>query len=130
MISAAKLRKAQERALASRPYARMLDQVLSNVAEAAAQSADAEGHPLLAVRPEKLRLTAEQPPPGQDNRVAATVADIGYLGDLSIYRLRCDDGTQIKAAVANTGRSGEEAIGWDDRVWLSFPPQAAIVLTR
>ena len=32
MISAAKLRKAQERALASRPYAAMLDQILANVA--------------------------------------------------------------------------------------------------
>jgi F-type H+-transporting ATPase subunit gamma len=56
MISAAKLRRAQERALASRPYAAMLDQVLSNVAEAAAQSAEGEGHPLLAVRPEKRIL--------------------------------------------------------------------------
>ncbi len=56
MISAAKLRRAQDRALASRPYARMLDQVLSNVAEAAAQSAEAEVHPLLAVRPEKRIL--------------------------------------------------------------------------
>jgi putrescine transport system ATP-binding protein len=64
------------------------------------------------------------------NSIAATVGDIGYLGDLSIYKLRCDGGTQIKAAVANTGRSGDEAIGWDDRVWLSFAPQAAIVLTR
>ena len=41
--------------------------------------------------------------------VAATVGDIGYLGDLSIYKLRCDGGTPIKAAVANTGRSGEDA---------------------
>jgi F-type H+-transporting ATPase subunit gamma len=57
MISAAKLRKAQDRALASRPYAAMLDQVLSNVAEAAGQSPDAEAHPLLAVRPEKRILT-------------------------------------------------------------------------
>ena len=56
MISAAKLRRAQDRALASRPYARMLDQVLSNVAEAAAQSAEAGEHPLLAVRPEKRIL--------------------------------------------------------------------------
>ena len=64
------------------------------------------------------------------NSIAATVVDIGYLGDLSIYKLRCDGGTQIKAAVANTGRSSEEAIGWDDKVWLRFPPQAAIVLTR
>jgi F-type H+-transporting ATPase subunit gamma len=55
MISAAKLRKAQERALASRPFAAMLDQILSNVAEAAAQNADSV-HPLLAVRPEKRIL--------------------------------------------------------------------------
>jgi F-type H+-transporting ATPase subunit gamma len=56
MISAAKLRKAQERALASRPYAKMLDQVLANVAEGAAQSGEGEAHPLLAVRPEKRIL--------------------------------------------------------------------------
>ncbi len=55
MISAAKLRKAQERAIASRPYAAMLDQILSNVAEAASQS-DGGEHPLLAVRPEKRIL--------------------------------------------------------------------------
>ena len=56
MISAARLRKAQERALAARPYATMLRQMLANVAEAASQSMDAGGHPLAAVRPEKKIL--------------------------------------------------------------------------
>jgi len=56
MISAAKLRRAQDRALASRPYAKMLDQILANVAEAAAQNAEGEQHPLLAVREEKRIL--------------------------------------------------------------------------
>jgi putrescine transport system ATP-binding protein len=88
----------------------------------------------VAVRPEKMRITRAEPATGQqtgaENCVAATVVDVGYLGDLSIYKLRCDAGLQIKAAIANTGRSAEEAIGWDDKVWLSFPPQAAIVLTR
>ena len=37
MISAAKLRRAQERALAARPYSAMLQQMLANVAEAASQ---------------------------------------------------------------------------------------------
>src|SRR5262249_55756471 len=55
MVSAAKLRRAQDRALAARPYARILQQILSNVAEAAGQS-DAADHPLLAVRPEKRIL--------------------------------------------------------------------------
>src|SRR5204863_5127205 len=56
MVSAAKLRRAQERALAARPYARMLQQVLANVASAAAQSGGDADQPLLAVRPEKRIL--------------------------------------------------------------------------
>jgi F-type H+-transporting ATPase subunit gamma len=56
MISAAKLRRAQDRALAARPYGAMLQQMLANVAAAAAQSPDSSGHPLLAVRPEKKVL--------------------------------------------------------------------------
>jgi len=56
LVSAAKLRKAQERAIAARPYATMLKQILANVAEAASQNADASGNPLLAVRPEKRIL--------------------------------------------------------------------------
>jgi len=55
MVSAAKLRKAQERALAARPYAVMLQEMLANVAEAAAQNPDS-AHPLLAVRPEQRVL--------------------------------------------------------------------------
>ena len=56
MISAAKLRRAQDRALAARPYGAMLQQMLANVAVAAGQSPDSGGHPLLAVRPEKKVL--------------------------------------------------------------------------
>ena len=56
MVSAAKLRRAQERAIAARPYAKMLQQVLANVAEAAGQSAEAAEQPLLALRPEKRVL--------------------------------------------------------------------------
>ena|ERR1035437_7095039 len=55
MVSAAKLRKAQEKAIAARPYAKMLHQMLANVAEAA-QAGEGETHPLLAVRPEKRIL--------------------------------------------------------------------------
>jgi len=52
MVSAAKLRRAQDRAIASRPYAKMLNHMLSNVAAAAA-SLDISDLPLLAVREEK-----------------------------------------------------------------------------
>ena len=42
MVSAAKLRRAQERAIAARPYAKMLQQMLANVAEAASQSPEGD----------------------------------------------------------------------------------------
>src|ERR1700735_5514100 len=53
MVSAAKLRRAQEHAVASRPYARILERVLRNVAAAAKSSDDAGALPLLDVREEK-----------------------------------------------------------------------------
>ncbi len=53
MVSAAKLRRAQERALASRPYAQMLGRVLANVAGAAAGNEEAAGLSLLQIREEK-----------------------------------------------------------------------------
>ena len=88
----------------------------------------------VAVRPEKIRLTpcTAEPAPraGAENRVLATVVDIGYLGDLSLYKLRTEAGVLLRAAVANIGPLTARGIGWDDKVWLSFAPEAAIVLTR
>ena len=53
MVSAAKLRKAQERVIASRPYARILENILANVAAAAGSDDRVMAHPLLARREEK-----------------------------------------------------------------------------
>lgn len=51
MVSAAKLRKAQDAIIAARPYAQMLDQI---IADLAARSGDQEmAHPLLTARPIK-----------------------------------------------------------------------------
>src|SRR5437762_4055673 len=56
MVSAAKLRKAQERALAARPYAQMLTNVLKSLVSRAEIYDPETGeprHPLLARRPEQ-----------------------------------------------------------------------------
>jgi F-type H+-transporting ATPase subunit gamma len=53
MVSAAKLRRAQEQAIASRPYGRMMERVLRNVAAAARSNEEAADFPLLSVREEK-----------------------------------------------------------------------------
>ena len=84
----------------------------------------------IAVRPEKLRIHREPPSPQTDNCADGTVTDLGYLGDLTIYKLRLGDGRTMKAAVANTGRVAAHPIGRDERVWVSFAPEAAVVLRR
>ncbi|HOL70832.1 MAG TPA: ATP synthase F1 subunit gamma [Bryobacteraceae bacterium] len=65
MVSAAKLRRAQDRALDARPYAAIFRQVLGDVAAAAlAGDEQLAAHPLLAQRPEKrilvVLLTADR----------------------------------------------------------------------
>jgi putrescine transport system ATP-binding protein len=84
----------------------------------------------VALRPEKVRIAREPPAVTGENAVAGQVAEIGYLGDLSIYKVRLDDGFVIKAAAANLTRLIERPIGWDDRVWLSWSADAGVILTR
>src|SRR5262249_50936922 len=56
MVSAAKLRRAQDRVIASRPYAATLRKVLGNVAAAVAGDEEGAKNPLLAQRPEQRIL--------------------------------------------------------------------------
>src|SRR6516164_8715570 len=84
----------------------------------------------VALRPEKVRIAHAPPPTDGENCVAGQVGNIGYLGDLSVYKVRLDNGIVMKAAVANVTRLVERPIGWDDRVWLTWAAEAAMVLTR
>jgi putrescine transport system ATP-binding protein len=88
----------------------------------------------VAVRPEKLRI-APRPaaPDGQSalaGDVGATLVDVAYLGDTSVYRLRTDAGVPLQATRANSGPLAERTIGASDKVWLSFSREAAIVLMQ
>jgi putrescine transport system ATP-binding protein len=86
----------------------------------------------LAVRPEKVRISLQRPEAaaGAANCVAGQVTDIGYLGDVSIYHVRLRAGPMMTATAANLTRMVERPIGWHDQVWLSWPREAGIVLTR
>lgn len=82
-----------------------------------------------AVRPEKLRLSRTDPG-GEFNRVQGVVEEIAYLGNLSIFRVRLDSGKVVRATRANVVRVDEEAISWDERVWVSWTDTAGVVLNR
>jgi len=84
----------------------------------------------VAVRPEKIRVAREPPLRGLDNCVAGTVAEVGYLGDMSIYKLRIRDGSLLKAAIANVGGRAARPFLPGEELWLSWPDDVAAVLTR
>ena len=83
----------------------------------------------LALRPEKLRVELEPPADPNVNCLSGTIWDIGYLGDLSIYHVELSDGSRIKAAKPNLTRMVERPITWDDKVYVSFAPDAGVILT-
>jgi putrescine transport system ATP-binding protein len=84
----------------------------------------------LALRPEKIRITLRKPGEATENCVRGTVSDIAYLGDLSIYHVQLDSGLVLKAARPNITRITDQPITWEDKVFLSWTPDAAVVLTQ
>jgi putrescine transport system ATP-binding protein len=97
---------------------------------AAAAEATAGDIAWVAVRPEKVRISHEPPAAAGVNCIAGQVLDIGYLGDVSIYKVRLDNGFVVKAAAHNLTRLIERPFDFDERVWLSWAPDAGVVLTR
>ncbi|MCS6779032.1 MAG: polyamine ABC transporter ATP-binding protein [Geminicoccaceae bacterium] len=87
------------------------------------------GEPLwVAVRPEKMSIAKTPPPEHAFNCVAGEVFDIEYLGDVSVYHVRLDNGAMLRATEANKLRLIERPITWEDRVWLFWGPDASVVL--
>ena len=85
----------------------------------------------VALRPEKVHIDAIAPSPASDeNCFAGRVMEIGYLGGVSIFKVKLDNGLDMKVTVANRRRLTEQLIGTGDRIWLSFPPEAGVVLLQ
>jgi putrescine transport system ATP-binding protein len=80
----------------------------------------------LALRPEKLRMSAEKPAPDGHNTVSGTIAEVGYRGDVTLYKIRLADRTVMKVALANAG--GRPPFALDDLVWVTWAPDAGVLL--
>jgi len=92
----------------------------------------APGTPVsVAVRPEKIAIGRE-PPQGAANTLQGMVYDLGYFGDRSLFRVRLGNGRLVSVSRQNERRGREEdrPVDWDDRVWLSWSPAAALLLTE
>jgi putrescine transport system ATP-binding protein len=85
----------------------------------------------VALRPEKIKISREQPDGNGDNRIAGVVSEIAYLGDQSIYLVRLTGGRQVRVTQPNTLRqAGGDRISWDEPVWLSWDSSSPVVVTQ
>ena len=81
----------------------------------------------IAIRPEKIDVR-EQPPSGEDNVVQGKVADIAYLGDVSIYHVRTDSGHVLRVQETHAARTADPHYQWGETLWLVWNAADAIVL--
>ena len=94
----------------------------------AANAVVAPGMPVaVALRPERVAIAHAQPEAAAENGGAGVVAEIGYLGATSLYKVRLDSGPVLKAAVMN---EATRTIHANDRVWLSWAADAGVVLVE
>ncbi len=79
---------------------------------------------VFAIRPEKIKISSKKPADAV-NALEGEVYDIAYLGDMTVYHVRLDDGQMVRASTMNAARITEDPLSWNDRAWVSFRPDAA-----
>jgi len=82
-----------------------------------------------AIRPEKIHMSREKPD-RSDNWTEATVRDIAYMGDLSIYLLRLPSGKIVRVTQPNVYRRSDERVTWDEQVYLHWDSTSPVVVTK
>ncbi len=82
-----------------------------------------------AIRPEKIKVSSRKPD-GAANVMEGEIYDLAYLGDMTVYHVRLVDGQVVKASALNSSRITEDPLSWNDKAWISFAPDAGVVLTR
>lgn len=80
----------------------------------------------VSVRPEKIDVHETRPE--ADNVAVGQVAEIAYLGDVSIYQVKTPAGAVIRVQETHIVRSSEPHYDWDDTLYLSWEAGSAVVL--
>ena len=85
----------------------------------------------VALRPEKIRLAKSEDGALGRRRAKGVVEEMGYLGDMSIYKVRVG-GSLIEVTAPNRIRpkDRQHAISWEDEVVLSWDDSSPVLLTR
>ncbi|RFC64417.1 ABC transporter ATP-binding protein [Fulvimarina endophytica] len=80
-----------------------------------------------AVRPEKLRISAS--PLDGPNVMSGEVWEIAYIGDMTSFHLKLDSERIVRVSMLNSSRESAVQMTWGERAWVSFEPNAGLVLS-
>ncbi len=85
----------------------------------------------VAIRPEKIHISKTAPKKAGPNQTSGKVDDIGYLGEISIYKIRLDNDQIIDVTAPNQIRpkNRTHSITWEDTVYLNWEPASAMLLS-
>jgi putrescine transport system ATP-binding protein len=95
---------------------------------AAAAAAEPGTRRCIALRPEKILISKESPAGGERTVLRGVVHDLGYFGNLSVYRVELPTGRILQVSAQNRVRTARKTVEWDDEVFVSWDITSAIVL--
>ena len=78
----------------------------------------------IALRPEKIRIAAEAPSGTPDNHYRGSVADLLYMGDVTVYRVETQGGARVEALLANSQSGRAKFFEVGDAVEVSWAVDA------
>jgi putrescine transport system ATP-binding protein len=89
----------------------------------------------VAIRPEKVKLSRRGPVSDAGNsqainRLEGVITDVGYLGGLTVYKVKLDSGAVLRSSMANTARLDIDAYSAGQRVVAWFTPDDCLVLEQ
>lgn len=84
----------------------------------------------VAVRPEKIYISQNQPDNAEDTCLPGVIEDFGYFGNLSLYRIRLETGKVVQVSAQNRQRTAERQLEWDDEIFISWRTRSAVLLTQ
>ncbi len=83
----------------------------------------------VAVRPEKIYISQNRPDNKEDTCLSGVIEDLGYFGNISLYRIRLKTGKIVQVSAQNRQRTADRALEWDDEIFISWRPRSAVLLT-
>jgi putrescine transport system ATP-binding protein len=92
----------------------------------------------IAVRPEKMSIQSTPPEDSAReslaevgyNVVQGVIDDLAYLGSLTTYHVKLENGAIVKVTHTNAARHGETQLTWGDKVYVWWCGSDVVVLTQ